>query len=154
VVDLTQRTISLTISVEGSPLRGVFNGSGDRLFVISENSPNLQVIDPSQFRVTDKIFIGTGAASITFNPRTGLVLVGKNFGGEITIVDPLSSMFIDTIKVSGIAAFMTIDRQENTLFVTLPDKRKVQKINLTSKRSMAEIEVGEGAYAVAVVGER
>ena len=154
VVDLTQRTVTVTISLEGSPLRGVFNGAGNKLFVVCDNSPNLQVIDPSQFRVTDKIFVGVGGVSVTFNQRTGLVLVGKNFGQEITIVDPASSMFIDTIKAGGIAAFMTIDRQENTLFVALPDKRKLQKINLTSKRSMAELEVGEGAYAVAVVGER
>ena len=154
VVDLTQRTVAVTISVEGSPLRSAFNGAGNKLFVISENSPNLQVIDPSQFQVTEKIFIGVGAASITFNQRTGLVLVGKDFGGEITIVDPLSSMFIDTIKVNGIAAFLTIDRQENTLFVALADKKSLQKINLTSKRIMAEIEVGEGAYSLVVMGER
>lgn len=154
VVDLTQRTVTVTISVEGNPLRGAFNRSGNRLFVISENSPDLQVIDPSQFRVTEKIFVGTGAASITVNLRTGLILVGKKLAGEITIVDPLSSMFIDLIRLRGGAAFMTIDRQENTLFVAMSDRRKLQKINLTSKRTMAEIEVGEGAYAVVVVGER
>ena len=154
VVDLTQRAITVTISVEGSPLRGAFNRSGSKLFVISENSLNVQVIDPSQFRVTEKIFTGMGAASIAVNLRTELVPVGKNFGGGITIVDPLSSMFIDTITGSGNAAFMTIDRQENTLFVALPDQRKLRKINLTSKKIMAEIEVNEGAYAVVVVGER
>jgi len=154
VVDLTQRTVTVTIAVEGSPLRGAFNRSGNRLFVISENSPNLQVIDPSQFRVIEKIFIGMGAASITVSLRTDLILVGKKYDGEITIVDPLSSMFIDTIRLSGTAAFMTIDRQENTLFVAMPDRRKLLKINLTSKKTMAEIEVREGACAVVVVGER
>jgi ribosomal protein S4E len=29
----------------------------------------------------------------------------------------------------------------------------VQKVNLTSKKIMAEIEVSEGAYAVVVMGE-
>ena len=154
VVDLTQRAVTVTISVEGSPLRGAFDRPGNKLFVIGENSLNVQVIDPSQFRVTEKIFIGMEAASIAVNLRTGLILVGKNFGGGITIVDPLSSMFIDTIKGSGNAAFMTIDLQENALFVALPDQRKLRKINLTSKKTMAEIEVREGAYAVVVVGER
>jgi hypothetical protein len=48
---------------------------------------------------------------------------------------------------------MTIDREENTLFVVLPDKRLVQKLNLTSKKMMAEIEVGEGAHAAVVMSE-
>lgn len=154
VVDLTQRTVTVTIPVEGNPSRAAFNSTGNRLFVICENSPNLQTIDPSQFRVIEKIFIGTGAASVAVDLSAGLVLVGKKLEGEINIVDPFSSMFIDTIRIEGDAAFMTIDRQENTLFVALPDKRRLQKINLTSKKTMAEIEVGEGAYAAVVVGER
>ncbi len=153
VVDLTQRTVTVTISVEGGPLRGAFNRAGNILYVIGRDTPNLAVIDPSRFSVTEKIFVGTGAAFIKVDVRTGLILVGKKFGGEIAVVEPSASMFIDTIQVKGNVAFMTIDRQENTLFVTLPDKRTLQKINLTSKKTTAEIDVGDGAYAVVVVGE-
>ena len=153
VVDLSQRTFTATITVEGSPVRGAFNRVGDRLYVVSSNSPNLSVIDPSSLRVADKIFIGTGGVSIKVSRLNGLTFVGKSFGGEIAILDPSSSMFIDSIRIRGNAAYMTIDRQENTLFVVLPEKRLVQKINLTSKKIMAEIEVAEVAYAVAVMGE-
>jgi len=153
VVDLSQRMLAATISVEGSPVRAAFNRVGDALYVVSSNSPNLSVINPSSLTITDKIFIGTGAASIKVSRLNGLIYVGKSFGGEIAVVDPYSSMLIDSINVGGNAAFTTIDRQENTLFVVLPERRMVQKINLTSKNIAAEIEVGEGAYAVAVMGE-
>lgn len=153
VVDLTQRTVTVTISVQGGPLRGAFNRAGNTLYVIGRDTPNLAVIDPSRFSVTENIFVGMGASFIKVDVRTGLVLVGKKFGGEITVVEPSVSMFIDTIQVRGNVGFMTIDRQENTLFVTLPDKKTLQKINLTSKKTAAEINVGEGAYAVVVVGE-
>jgi YVTN family beta-propeller protein len=154
VVDLTQRTLTATISVEGAPLDGDFNRIGDRLFVINANTPDLTVVDPSRFVVTDRIYIGSGATSIQIDLRTGLVLAGLKFGGEITVVDPSSSMFIDSIGVGGKAAFMTIDRQENTLFVVLPDERLLQKVNLTSKKIMGQIDLGNGPYEVAVVGER
>ena len=153
VVDLTQRTVSLTTGVEGSPLQAAFSPAGDNLYVITRDTPNLLVIDPSQFTLIRKIFVGTGALSVKVDFSTGLVLVGKKFGGEITIVEPSTSMFIDTIGVKGKAAFMTIDRQEHTLFVILPGRRLLQKINLTSKRIMAEIEIDEGAYQVVVMGE-
>jgi YVTN family beta-propeller protein len=153
VVDLTQRTLTATISVEGSPLRGTFNRDGDRLYVISRDAPNLSVINPSSFTVSQKIFVGTGAVSIETNFLTGLIFVGKRFGGEIAVVDPSSLMFIDSIRVGGDPAFITIDPQENTLLVVMPERRLVKKVNLTSKKIMAEIEVGEGAYAVAVMGE-
>ena len=63
-------------------------------------------------------------------------------------------MFIDAIKIDGYAADMVIDDEENSLFLVLPDKNKLQKINLTSKQVVSEIEVGENAYAVAVESER
>ena len=153
VVDLTQRTLSLTISVEGTPLRAAFNQRGDSLYLITRDKANLLVIDPATFTVTKKIFIGMGAASLVVDFRSGLVLVGMRFGGEIIIVDPATSIFIDTIGVAGEVVFMTIDRQENTLFALLPGRRLVQKINFTSKKIMAEIEVSEGASQVVVVGE-
>jgi len=154
VIDLTQRAPVATIAVEGSPLRGAFNRAGDQLFVITRDRPNLAVIDPSRFAVTDTIFIGPGAISIKVDWNTGLVLIGKAFGREITVVDPSTFIFIDTIRVGGKAGLMTIDGQENTLFVTVPDKRIVQKLNLTGRKIMDEIDVGEGAYGVVVIGER
>ena len=153
VVDLTQRILSVTISVKGGPLRAAFNATGDRLYVIGRDTPNLSVVDPKGLTVTAQIFVGPGSVSLRVDARTGLILVGKKFGGEIKVVDPSSLMFIDSIKVGGDAAFMTIDREENTLFVVLPDKRLVQKFNLTSKKMMAEIEVGEGAHAAVVMSE-
>ena len=153
VVDLTQRALALTISVEGIPVKAAFNRAGDRLYVVSSNSPNLSVIDPSRLTVTNKIFIGPGGLSIRVSRLNGLIFVGKSFGGEIAVVDPYSLMLIDSIRVEGNAAFTTIDRQENTLFVVLPERRLVQKLDLTSKKLMAEIEVSEEAYAVVVMGE-
>lgn len=154
VVDLTQRTFSAIIGVEGSPLQSAFDREGDSLYVITSDTPNLTVIDPSALRVTNKIFIGTGAISIKVDLRTGLLFVGKKFGREITVVDPATSIFVDIIEMGGKAGFMTIDGQENTLFVSVPDKRIVQKLNLTSKKIMAEIEVGGAPYEVSVLGER
>ena len=153
VVDLTQRTLSATISIEGSPLRGAFNRAGDKLYVINRDSPHLSVIDPSSLRVMQRIFVGTGSVSIKISFLTDLIFVGKKFGGEIAVVDPSTSMLIDSITIGGDAAYLNIDRQENTLFVVLPERRLVQKVNLTSKKVMAEIEVGEEAYAVVVMGE-
>jgi YVTN family beta-propeller protein len=154
VVDLTQRTPTINIALEGEPLRGAFNRMGDRLYIISRRSPNVSVIDPSRFTVTGKIFVGTGAVSIRTDPKTGLLLVGKEAGGEIIIVDPFSSMFIDTIEIKGSAAYMAIDEETNTLFVAIPERNTVQKVNLTAKKIVGEIEVREGEFAIVLMGER
>jgi DNA-binding beta-propeller fold protein YncE len=154
VLDLSSKVIYATIGVEGIPLRGAFNRMGDRLFVINRDMPYLTVIDPSRLTVSGKIFVGTGAVSIKTDTRSDLIYVGNSTGGGISVINPSSSIFVDTISTGGTAAFMTIDDEENTLLVLVPERKVLQIINLTNKRKMAEIDVGEWAYAVAVMGER
>ena len=154
VVDLAQRMLTVNIALEGEPLRGSFNRIGDRLYVISRRSPNVSVIDPSRFLVTGKIFVGTGAVSLKTDPKTGLILVGKEVGGEIIVIDPFSSMFIDTIDIGGSAAYMAIDEETNTLFIAIPERNTIQKVNLTAKKIVGELEVREGAFAIVLMGER
>lgn len=154
VIDLTQRTVTVTISVEGSPLQAAFNRAGDKLFIVTQDRPDLTVINPLQSSVGNRIYVGPGAGSLKVDTATGLVLVGKMYGREITVVDPSTSIFVDNIEVGGKAGYLTIDNQENTLFVVLPDKGILQKINLTSKVTMGEIDVGKRPYEVVVLGER
>lgn len=154
VIDLSSKTLAATIAVEGTPLRGAFSRRGDRFYVVNSDIPDLTVMNTSSLSVTGKIFTGTGALSVKVDTRTDLILVGNKTGGGISIIDPFSSMFIDTVRTDGTAVFMTIDDQENTLFAVIPGRKVLRKINLTSKKVIAEIDIGEGAYAVAVMGER
>ena len=111
-------------------------------------------VEPSRLRIAEKIFTGIGASSLEVDPQTDLIYVGKRFGNEVSIIEPRSLMFIDTIGIEGSAANMTIDDEENSLFVVIPENNALQKINLTSKKNVSHIEVGKGAYAVVVMGER
>jgi YVTN family beta-propeller protein len=154
VVDLSQNTLAVTIGVEASPLRGTFNREGNLLFVISGDSPYLTAVDRSRLAVAQKIFVGSGAVSIKADNQTGLLYVGRKSGGEIAVIEPSSSMFVDTFQVGGRAVFLAIDEQERSLFAALSDRNILQKINLVSKKVVAEIDVGKGAYAIVVMGER
>jgi YVTN family beta-propeller protein len=154
VIDLTQRGLALTIGVESAPLRAAFSQAGDKLFVISSNTPNLAVVDMSRLTVSNSVFIGIGAASIKVDHQTGNIYVGKRLGGEITVIDPFALVFIDSIAVGGQTDFMTIDDQKRTLFAVLGDKNRLSKINLISKEISANIDVGQGAFFVVVMGER
>ncbi len=49
---------------------------------------------------------------------------------------------------------MTIDNDENNLFVVSSDKRTIQKMGLISQKLSGVIEVEEGCYAVVLMGER
>lgn len=153
VVELSRREPTTSIALEESPYRGDLSSGGDRLFVITLDSPNLLVVDTSTLAVTDKIFIGPGARSIKVDSRTDLVYVGMDSGG-IYVIDPSSLIFIDRIPVEGGVGYLAIDSEENALFALVPEEKKLLKLNFVSKRVISAIEVGEGAYAVVIMGER
>jgi YVTN family beta-propeller protein len=153
VIDLPRLAPVASLPVETTPLRAALEPAGGRLFVINRDSPNLSVIRAEPLQVTDRVFTGAGAISIVADPQSRLVYVG-NDTGDIQVFDPTSLMFVDSITAEGPVKHLTIDREENCLFAVRPEKRVLQKVNLTSKRILSEIEVDKGAYAVAVVGER
>jgi YVTN family beta-propeller protein len=153
VVDLARSALAGALAVESTPLRAALETRSRRLFVIHRDSPNLSVIDTDTMRLVEKIFAGIGAFSLTSDPQTGLVYVGYR-SGDISVVDPSALMFVDTLALPGGVAHLEIDNQENSLFALQPEKRTLTKINLISKRTQSVLEVGEDAYAVALVGER
>ena len=55
--------------------------------------------------------------------------------------------------LEGTAGYMKIDLEERNLFVVIPEKRLLKKINLTSKKTIGQIELAEGAREVVVMGE-
>ncbi|MBW2543218.1 MAG: YncE family protein [Deltaproteobacteria bacterium] len=153
IVDFDQRRVVLSQTLEESPLRGAVNEDGTSLFVISENSPNLLVIDPRNLRVTERIFVGRGATSIELDPKTGLIYIGMRMGG-VAVVDPSLLMPIDTFRVDGNAVALDIDGDENNLFVVSSNQRTIRKLGLVSQKLIGTIEVEEGCYAVVLMGGR
>jgi hypothetical protein len=152
-IDVSRRELAATGTLEETPVRGAVSGDGGSLYVITRNSPNLLVIDPSNLTIRGRIFLGTGAASIEVDPGTDLLYVGMRHG-EVVVIDPSLLMPIDTFRVAGKAVYLSIDNEENTLFVVLPDGNTVEKRALVSKKLLGSIEVEEGSYAVVVMGER
>jgi YVTN family beta-propeller protein len=163
VLDALSRTISAidlargervaTRTLEEAPIRGAVSGDGNRLYVITSDSPNLLIIDPLTLTIEQRLFVGLDAASIKVDDKTEQVYVGKATG-EIVVMDLSSLIFVDTFTVKGDAAFLAIDGEEGTLLVASPDSKTIQKIDLISRRPLGLIEVEGGSYAVAVMGER
>jgi YVTN family beta-propeller protein len=153
VIDVARGEVVGVRTLEEAPIRGALSGDGNRLYVITRDSPNLLIIDPATLTLQERAFVGLDAASIQVDDKTGQIYVGKTTG-EIVVMDLRSLIFVDTFTVKGDAAFLAIDGDENSLFVVSPDSKTIQKVNLVSKRRLGLIEVEGGSYAVALMGQR
>jgi len=154
VLDIPNRGIVTTLSTDPGPLRGQFNGRGDRLYVIHELTNYLTVIDPSSLSTLRRFQVRIGMNSIKVDNRTDLVYLGRKNDIMIEVYDPLSFVPVDIIKTGGTIAYTTIDGEENSLYLVNEDRKSLMVNSLVRKRPVYEIDVGEEPYWVVVMGER
>ena len=154
VLDIPNRGIVTTLSTDPGPLKGQFNRRGDRFYVIHELSSFLTVINPSSLSVVRRFQVRLGMNSIKVDARTDLVYLGRKNDIVVEVYDPSSFVSVDTVRTGGTIAHMTIDGEENNLYLVNEDTKSVIINNLVSKRTVYEIDVGEGPYWIVVIGER
>ncbi len=154
VIDIANKATAAVISTEPGPVRGQFNRKGDNLYVIYEGAPYLTVTDPFSLSVVKRIFVGPGASSIKVNAVTDMIYLGREHDSTVEVYDPFSLMPGDFISVGSGVAYLTIDGEENNLVAVLPEKRTVTAVNLVSKKIVFEIDVGDNASWVSLMGER
>jgi DNA-binding beta-propeller fold protein YncE len=152
-IDLARREVNRTLILDESPLRGALSRDGDNLYVITRFSNDLLVIDVAGLTLKGRIHVGSRATCVEVDPKTDLVYVGRK-SGSISVVDASSLMPIDQIRAGGHVAFLDIDRDQNSLFALLPDRRTVQKIDLVSRRPVGAVEIADGGFAVVLMDSR
>lgn len=143
-----------TVSTEAGPIFGQFSARGDKLYVVHERSPYINVRDPASNALLNRVYMGTGGRTIKVDSKTNLFYVAPAGGRDLDVYDPFSFVAGDFIPVEGEAVSMTIDNDDNTLCVVVPEKRVVKIINLTSRKVIAELDVDTDPYWVTVMGER
>ena len=154
VIDIANKSVVTTLATEPGPLWGAFNRSGTRLYVIHEGSSYLTVIDPTSLAVLERFFVGMGMSALLVDTRTDFLYAAKKHEAMIGNYDPLSFFPVDSIQAETGVTYMTIDDEENNLYLVLPEKRALMVVNLISKKIITKIDVGEGPCWVSLMGER
>jgi len=154
VIDIQARGVIATIPTDPSPIRGQFNRRGDRLYVIQEMSPFVLVVNPILLTVVGRFPVRTGMISVKVDPNTDLVYLGKQRDFVVGFYDPLAFAPVGFVTTGTSIAYMAIDPEENNLFLVSPDRRSVPVANLTSRRIVGEIDVGDDPYWVTMMGEK
>jgi DNA-binding beta-propeller fold protein YncE len=154
IVDIAARATAATAAVDTGALRGQFNRNGSRLYVISEGSPYLTVIDPASLQVSNRVFMGIPANALKVDVKTDLIYAAGIKTNEVEIYEPLSLIAVESIPAEGGASYLTIDGQENSLLLLSPESRTLTSVNINTRNIVFVIDVGEDPYQVTLMGER
>jgi YVTN family beta-propeller protein len=154
VIDLANRGLVATMSTDASPLRGQFNGRGDRLYVIHERSPYMTVVDPRQLTSVSRARLRIGVSAIAVDRVRDLLCIGGSNDTAVEFYDPNALMPLYSLRSRAGVSFLTIDAEGNSLYMVSPETRSVVVGRLADRTIVSEIDVGDGPYWVAVMGEK
>jgi YVTN family beta-propeller protein len=154
VVDIPNKAIITTISTDPAPLRGQFNRRGDRLYIIHEWSMYLTAINPFALSLLRRFPVKIGMISMKVDIQTDLVYMGRGRDTTVEVYDPFSFALVDSINTGAGITYMTIDGDENNLYMVNPEMKSVMVSRLVRKMIIFEMDVGEGPYWVTMMGER
>jgi YVTN family beta-propeller protein len=155
IVDVAARsTVPAPVTVDTGVLRGDFASNGSRLYVISERSPYMTVINPASLQVSNRVFIRVPASALKVDIKTDLIYVAGTRRGEVEIYEPFSLIVVESIPAEASASYLTIDDQENSLLLLSQESRTLTSINFNTKQAVYVIDVGEDPYQVSLMGER
>ncbi len=154
VLDAENEPIVATISTEQGPTRADFSRDGERLYVIHDWSPYIIAIDTASLTVSERAYIGMGLTNVKVDPRTDLIYLSVLGDRMVQEADPFALIATPAMEVDGTVGNMTIDDEENNLYLVMPETGTLAAFNLTTGKLLSSIDLGTDPYAVAVVGQR
>jgi DNA-binding beta-propeller fold protein YncE len=154
VIDVPRRVVVATLGTDPEPVRAQLSRDGSRLYVAHRGSAYLTVFALPALTQQVRAYVGLGATTLKIDSRTDFLYL--SLGGErrISVYDPVSIQLVDSFDVPGTPSYMAIDDTDNTLHVVVPERRAIAVFDLTSRKLLAELPVGEDPYSIAMFGER
>jgi len=154
ILDIPNRALSGTLSTETGPLRGQLNRDQDRLYVIHQDSPYLNVFDAASLQLLKRELVGLGVISIKVDTDTDFIYLGRRPDPAMYLLDPFSFVSMGMVRTGGSVAYMTIDGEENNLYLLIPEQNELLIMELVSRRIIARMDMGEEPAWVTLIGER
>jgi DNA-binding beta-propeller fold protein YncE len=154
VLDIPGGGLTTSIATDPGPVRAQFNRRGDKLYVIHELSPYIGVINPTLLIAAGRFPVRSGMVAEKIDTNTDLVYLARKRDFVVGIYDPLSFAAVGFVNTGASVVQMTIDGDENTLFMVSPDTKRILVSTLIGNRMVGQLDVGEGPYWVTLMGER
>ncbi len=91
------------INVSGTPVGFwpqyvIYDSQNGMLYVASENSQTVSVVDPNPFQVTQVIHTGADARGLALDPATGLLFVSNDYASNLTVINTTSNTIVKTLN--------------------------------------------------------
>ena len=136
VVDINGKNIAHTITGLKEPQGIAYLPATNRLIVANGDDGSCIFFDATTFKIIITIDLKGDADNVRYDPGSGLLNVGYGSGG-IAIIDANTMKETARIPLDGHPESFQLDKQENRLYVNVPDENKIQVADLTTRKIIA-----------------
>lgn len=155
VIDIASRSVAATVPSEPGLSRGQFSRNGDVLYTVHEMSPFVRLMSPfPSLALQQRYRVGMGTVSLKLDTMSNLIYMGKQFGTGLEVFEPSTFVPISTVNTGGGATYMTIDGEQNNLFVINGEKNSVEVVNLVTREVIGRFDVDQSPFWISLMGER
>ena len=150
VYDPVMQSIAMTYALSGVPTELVMNTLGRLLYTAIESRRVLLVLDGETGDERAVLTLCSQAAGLAQNESTRQIYAALARCGEIGIFRAEDELNLGRIRLRHEPGLIALDPENRRLFVTMPKADRVAIINVNSKRTEGEIEVGDHPYQLII----
>jgi hypothetical protein len=114
----------------------------------------MMVFDPQQLTTLARARLNAPVSAIAVDRIRGLLSVGSPSQTTVDFYDPNALLPLYTMKTRTGVSYLAIVPDDNRLYMVSPEARSLLVGRLADRKVVSEIDVGDGPYWVAIMGEK
>jgi YVTN family beta-propeller protein len=125
-----------------SPINLAVSKDGSKLYVVLQEANALQVIDPKQQKVLNKIMVGDQPHSIVLSQDGSTAYVSNQWSDNVSVINLSTFKVVDTLKTGDGPAGLVLSTDGKVLYAVNSYSSNISVIDLISKEERKRLEAG------------
>ena len=136
---------AIPVEQYASPVEMLMSPNGARLYVLCQESGEIQVLDAFSGRVLKRIGVGRVPRGFTLSPNADKLYVASSWDDHVAVIDTQRLQVIATWKVGAEPTSIAVDHSGTQLFVANRISNDVAVLNAKTGSEQRRLEAGRGA---------
>jgi DNA-binding beta-propeller fold protein YncE len=142
VIERTKLKVIHTLAVGPGSVEIALAADGRFVFGGTSEEGRVSIFDTEQMKEMGRVTLGSGNLSMAYSSQRKALFVGHSKSGELTMIDPLEKSATGIDFEQGIHS-LTATPDGRYILALIPDKRKVNVIDVATSRVIGELPTEE-----------
>jgi YVTN family beta-propeller protein len=145
---------TMLIPTSAHPQGGVFSHTGDLLYLVNSEGPDIAIIDTVALKVVGKIPTGKGPGRIALTPDGKTLIYNLQFEPAVGFADVASRKQVAQVPLTARSLSLTLSRDGKRAYTGVQEQDKVAVLSVAARKIERVIELPKGSGPDPVISLR